>query len=331
MRPTVGFVVHHSKSHSFFHAVQKVNSLAEFVVGSHVSDFPSSIKFDCIVACSPAVHPVVEQILLNHLETKWVHSYFAGVDGIKPLIDNVLIPRNITLTNARGAYSHSLAEYCMMCMLYFNKQVPRLQSTNSARNWDSFQMMELRGKTLCLIGYGHISKATAQMAKVFGMNITAVRRGASNLDGDGLASKIYSSSEPDWYIKALPEADFVLSTLPGTADTHHFLSKREFTVFKEGGILISIGRGRVINEADLIEAIKCGNIAGAAMDVFEKEPLPKESELWGLGNDKVLLSYHNADKVSASDEDAIGVFMENLNAYVNNEQFVTLVDKNSGY
>merc|ERR1719440_393390 len=203
-------------------------------------------------------------------------------------------------------------------MLHFNKQIPRLQQQKKTRNFEKFIMSELHGKTVGFVGFGDIAQTTVPFCRAFGMRVVALRQ-SKNSSGNDLADKIYytglgASPDGDQKLDLFREADYVVCSLPGGAPTKHFCGKEEFAAMKETGIFISIGRGTCVDEAALVEALKEGKIAGAALDVFEKEPLPQESPLWTC--EGILLSPHNADLTATYIKQSWDVFLSKREAFV---------------
>jgi phosphoglycerate dehydrogenase-like enzyme len=181
----------------------KMRSRADFIVGNSVEEFTSHAQFDkinAIIWVPPAANSLLSSLWkkLDNSRVKWVHSGFAGVDAIHPFILEHLVQRkDIVVTNAKGAYSRSLAEYAMCATLHFEKQVSRIQRNSQAKVWDKFVMGELHGKTMGFVGFGDIAQATAKIAKNgFGMKIVAMRRQQGG-DASGLADACFSSEVPE--------------------------------------------------------------------------------------------------------------------------------------
>lgn len=219
----------------------------------------------------------------------WFHSITAGLDHI--WCDSLLNDDNIRVSNTKGVFCLTLAEYVMGACLHFAKQVPLLMQQQNDKNWNRFFMHELRGSTMGIVGYGDIGRATAKLAKAFGMSVSAYRRRPELYRGDDLVDNIFLQGELQ---KMMATSDYVVVCAPLTADTIDLISTAELAIAKPGQVIINVGRGPIINEAALISALKSGDrIKGCALDVFNQEPLPETSELWSLPN--LLLSPHNAD------------------------------------
>ena len=265
---------------------------------------------------------------------RWMHGFYAGVDPIASFARED-IP-DIPLSNGRGAFSSSLAEYALTAALHFNKQIPRCMDNRRERRWDKFVMGELRGLTIGLLGAGSIAQATGRLAKAFGMNTVALRRNARKQNESGAFDMIvgpYDGPILPAHKKALLEqSDVVVCTLPGTPDTKHFMSASEFAAMKPGAIFVSLGRGIAVDEVALDAALRGGHLGGVALDVFEVEPLPETSPLWDpIHGERLLLTSHNADYTETYFHLGWDVWKENLAAFMKGDPPVTPVDKNAGY
>jgi len=308
--------------------LSQLSGKARYVIGKDVGSFQSNLEeVEVIVhaAFAGGKADVVADLWPHCKRLRWIHSLSAGVDSLLPVLSPLPGSSEIPVTNAKGAFSRSLAEYSLGAMLHFNKQVPRLQSNRESRVWDKFIMNEMYSKTVGFVGFGDIAKATARLCKAFGMRIVALRQGA--FDESGLADEVYGSADK---LKVF-EQDFVVCTLPGTPLTYHFCGEAEFAAMKKSAVFVSLGRGVCVDESALAAALSEGRIAGAALDVFETEPLPLDSKLWGCDN--LLLSPHNADLTPTYLQDAMAVFMDRLEEFSAPDfsEFREVVDKVKGY
>eukprot|EP00929_Paragymnodinium_shiwhaense_P064316 TRINITY_DN32209_c0_g1_i1.p1 TRINITY_DN32209_c0_g1~~TRINITY_DN32209_c0_g1_i1.p1 ORF type:complete len:227 (-),score=42.61 TRINITY_DN32209_c0_g1_i1:10-690(-) len=208
-----------------------------------------------------------------------------------------------------------------MAMLYFNKQVPRLQRNGAERKWEKFVMGELAGATVGFVGFGDIAQSTARLCKAFGMRILALRnrrpgKGEPRGDSSGannLADVVYYSEDDPARLELWRQADFVVCSLPGGQGTLKFCGEAQFGAMKKTAVFISLGRGTAVDEAALSSALDEGRLAGAALDVFFTEPLPDDSRLWRCDN--VLLSSHNADLTANYMDRTWTLFMDRLRQY----------------
>ena len=317
-----------------------------FLVGNTAAELlalPELAEAEALLFVPPGNPAILGDVFAAAPRVRWCHSFFAGVDALQPFVKAHLqakrvlpaaaggaeVEVDVPLTNGKGAFSDSLAEWVMTAALHFNKQVPRVLANRGARVWDKFVMGTLAGKTIGLVGFGHIGQTTARMAKSgFGMRVIACRRGADAPDASvgGLADHVYGIEER---ARLFAESDFVVCALPGTAETADFCGAAEFGAMKESGVFISIGRGLAVDEAALAEALLAKRIAGAALDVFKVEPLPQESKLWECDN--LVLTAHNADFTEDYFELGWSVWRANLDGIRAGTGVVTPVSKTAGY
>jgi phosphoglycerate dehydrogenase-like enzyme len=254
---------------------------------------------------------------------RWVHSLAAGLDT---LLFDELIDSPVPLTNSRGVFARSLAEFAITGMLYFAKDLPRMLRSKGQGRWDPFLIEELHGRTLGIVGYGEIGRTTAALAMAFGMEIHGVRKRPELFAGDALVDRAFGGDELH---EMLGTADYVLTSAPLTPETRGMIGAPEFAAMKRSAVLLNFGRGPVVSEPALIEALQTGSIRGAVLDVFEVEPLPPESPLWALPN--VLISPHCADNTVTWMDDAMELFIDNFARYDAGEPLRNIAQKRSGY
>jgi len=283
---------------------------------------------------------MMELMAGGHLPNlRWAHCFYAGVDQIADVATQYFVPGDILLSNGRGAFSSSLAEYAMATALHFIKQVPRCMENRREKKWDKFVMGELKGRTLGLVGAGSIATYTARLAKAFGMRTVALRRNArkplSAEEGavyDLVLGPYDGPVLPAHKAALFGQSDVVVCTLPGTADTHHFVSSAEFAAMKPGSVFVSLGRGMAVDEAALDSALRGGRLGGAALDVFETEPLPEDSPLWDAAHgDRLFLTAHNADYTEDYFKEGWRVWKENYASLTRGDGVATPVDVSAGY
>lgn len=257
---------------------------------------------------------------------EWVHVRSAGIDFLE---SDDLAKVNIPVTNAKGQFSSSLAEYTMMACSYFAKDLPRLMKQQKAKNWEKYDVEELRGKTLGIVGYGDIGRACAKLAHVYGMKIIALRRHPEKSELDPYCSVVYGTDKKSLN-RLMSESDYIVCSAPSTIDTRGMVNADAFEAVKDNAVFINLGRGPVIDEDALIKALKNGKLKGAALDVFTEEPLPQSNELWNLDN--VLLSPHNMDQTSTFMHEAAEFFVyENLPRFICGKDLMNPVDPKAGY
>jgi phosphoglycerate dehydrogenase-like enzyme len=336
----VAFIV--DKTHPHCKALEQIlkDVSFKFMIGNTLEEFGGAENLKDVDLIAPVVFGGGRMDLLTELwplcpKLRWVHSLAVGVEALVPQMKVLPGGLDVPLTNGKGAYSRVLAEYVLAAMLHFNKHVVRLQQQKKSRTWEKFNMSELHGKTVGFVGFGDIARTTVPYCRAFGMRVTALRQSKNSI-GNELADKVYYSGagappEGDQRLDLFKEADYVVCSLPGGADTKHFCGRDEFAAMKETAVFISIGRGTCVDEAALADVLKEGKIGGAALDVFEKEPLPQESPLWAC--EGLLLSPHNADQTAEYIQNSFDVFLSNRNAFVapGFAGFDVQVDKVKGY
>ncbi len=255
----------------------------------------------------------------------WVHSLSAGVEK---MLFPALVESPVPVTNARGVFKRPLAEFAVLGMLYFYKHVRRLVESQRAHKWDDFMVDMLPGKVMGVVGYGEIGRECALLAKALGVTVYATRRNPQRSTGDSIVDRIFPVTELN---RMLSEVDVVLAAAPLTPETEHMLSDGEFQVMKRSAIIINVGRGPVIDEAALIRALQGGQVAGAALDVFEEEPLPADHPFWGMEN--VLISPHCTDRTRDPDwlDMSAQFFVQNFQRFIDGKELENVVDKRAGY
>lgn len=231
----------------------------------------------------------VAEALAAAPNVRWVHSASAGVNHL--LVSELLGNDDIVLTNAKGVYSHSLAEFACFGMKWFALDIPRLMKAKADRRWSPADVGELRGGTLGVVGLGDIGSAVAKLAKAHGMTVVGLRRRKfSRGDRERLG---VDEVEQD-VVALCRRCDFVCVATPATPATTKLLSREAIAALPSHAVVVNVGRGVCIDEEALAEALAAKRIRGAALDVFAEEPLPPSSPLWSLDN--VLITPHCADR-----------------------------------
>lgn len=259
---------------------------------------------------------IAETALQENSKLKWVQTWSAGVDTL-PL--ERLREKGILLTNASGVHAIPLSESIFAMMLSFPRQIYAAVRNQMQNKWDSTlsapgltTLGEINGKTLVIAGVGEIGRETARLAKAFGMRVIGVRRSDKpepNVD------RMYTL---DGLHEALGQADYIVNVLPLTNETRHIFNASAWNAAKNGAVFINVGRGPTVDTNALIEALNQGRIGGAALDVFEEEPLPAEHPLWSM--EQVVITPHIAGDNDRYAERVIEIFTENLKAYVQGQK-----------
>ncbi|MBI2846708.1 MAG: D-2-hydroxyacid dehydrogenase [Chloroflexi bacterium] len=257
---------------------------------------------------------------------RWIQLAGAGIDFF---LGTETMESDVVLTNASGASAIPIAEFVIGYMIMFVKQCPDLFAHKRERLWQrrTYNVSELFGKTIGIVGLGSIGKEVARLANAFGMRVIATRRSAV-AESDRIAN-VDTLLPRNALLNLLAKSDFVVLCVPLTTETSKMIGERDLKAMKRTAYLINIARGSVVDEQALIRALKEGWIAGAALDVFEVEPLPKESPLWDLPN--VILSPHISGTSDRFEERVTDIFCENLKRYLAGKELTNVVDKARGY
>lgn len=271
---------------------------------------------------------------------KWIQTHTAGVDF---LLDKPIWRSGVKLTSLSGVHPVPITERVLTLMLALARHLPlmlRLQQQAEwpEDRWKLFARPELRGSTLGIVGYGAIGRELARQAQALGLRVLAANRSGVRQPDNGFREP--GTGDPQGVIPEimysivnlsdmLPQCDYVVSLLPGTPSTYHLFNADQFALMKPSAYFFNFGRGAVVDEAALIDALQGGVIAGAGLDVFEVEPLPPESPLWQMDN--VIVSPHVGGFSPKYDERASDLFAENLRRYLADEPLLNLVERERGY
>lgn len=259
---------------------------------------------------------------------RWIHCTAASVTGV---LFPALIDSDVLVTNARGLHGDAMAEHALGMMLALTRKLHHARDAQRAHEWSQVAQWSeppaigsLAGSTLGLVGLGAIGSALATRARALGMRVIAVRK--------------HPAAEPapadeQWEVARLAEllavSDWVALVAPLTAETKGMIGARELARMKPGARLVNLGRGALVDEGALIEALRSGRLAGAALDVFAEEPLPATSPLWDLR--EVLLTPHTSGLAPRYWERAMQQFTDNLRRWLAGEPLRNVVDKRAGY
>lgn len=247
--------------------------------------------------------------LLDHApRLKFIQSIGAGVDQFDRA---ALQSRGIRLASARGVNRNAVSEHAMANMLAFARQLHTGRDHQHQHFWRGMlsdltqREDELGGKTLLIVGLGEIGARLAKLARAFDMRVIATKRNPAT--ATGLADEVQT---PDRLLDLLPQADFVVLTCPLTPETQNLINTEALNAMKPGSYLINMARGRCVDEAALLEALRANRLAGAGLDCFWDEPLPKDSPFWDMP--QVLITPHTAGETRRYEENVIDILMENL-------------------
>jgi phosphoglycerate dehydrogenase-like enzyme len=307
-------------------------------VERHMPNVPERAWADAEILYTGSIFPTPTQAP----RLRWIQLHSAGVDhAVK---EAIVQAEDVEVTTASGIHAAQMAEYALAMMLTFEYQIPRMLALKEKAEWPSnrgklFAPYALRGQTVGIIGYGVIGRELARLADALGMRVLASKRDAMRPDLDDayyepgtgdpageLPARIYP---PQALASMVKECDYVVVTLPTTTATYHMVNAEVLKAMKKTAILINVGRGSVIDEAELISALASERIRGAALDVFETEPLPSSSPLWNLDN--VIISPHVSGNTVRYHEKAAALFVENLQRYLDKRPLLNVLKREHGY
>ena len=238
---------------------------------------------------------------------KWVHFVSTGVDQ-HPFLRN-LVERKVRLTTSAGSNGEPVAQTAICGLLMLARNFPHWWAAQGRREWAPLRgdasPRDLKGQTVLILGLGSIGMAVARFCQALGMHVIGVRRSPRRPD-DPVQEMHTLAALPD----LLPRCDWVVLACPLTPETRRIVNAGTLARLPRGARLVNVARGGVVDEAALLQALKSGQLGGAYLDVFEKEPLPPDSPLWSLPN--VILTPHNASVSSGNNDRATQIFFANL-------------------
>lgn len=305
----------------------------------HFPEVPESAWADVEVLYTIRNYPEPE----NAPRLRWVQLHFAGLD--RALTKRIIQTEDILVTSASGIHAQQMANYCLMMMLAFNYRLPLLLEHQRRVLWDAdrhqiFDPLDMHRQTVGIVGYGSIGRELARLCQALGMRVLASKR---NVKQPAISAGEYSppgTGDPQGEIpdRLYPgtavatmaaESDYLVVTTPLTPQTRHLIDETVLKAMKPGAILINVARGEVVDEKALISALAAERIGGAALDVFEEEPLPSGSPLWNLPN--VILTPHISGNSQHYHEKAAELFIENLRRYMDKRPLLNALNRDAGY
>ncbi|GAB5493355.1 MAG: D-2-hydroxyacid dehydrogenase [Phototrophicaceae bacterium] len=274
---------------------------------------------------------------------RWIQLNYAGVNSVvkRPIAQ----AEDIAITSASGIHATQIANYSLMMMLAFNYRLPKMLEFQQEKKWvknrdEVFNPHDMNKQTLGIVGYGSIARELARLADAMGMTVLATKRDAMKTAESETDYTPEGTGDPEGTIperiypgEALAtmasECDYLVVTAPLTEQTRHMVNARVLDAMKESAVLINIARGALVDENALITALSQKKIRGAALDVFEEEPLPNTSPLWDLDN--VILSPHVSGNTDNYHGVAADLFIANLHRYLENKPLYNQLNREIGY
>lgn len=259
---------------------------------------------------------------------RWIHSPAAGVGS---MLFPEMVRSPIVMSNSRGNSSTTIAEHVIAVTLALLRDFPLAWRRQAERVWAQNEfdagasIRTLRGARVLIVGLGSIGGETARLMSAFGALVTGVRRRAAGSPPPGVQAVV----PPERLLDELPSADVVVLSAPQTAATVHVIAERELAAMKEAAVLVNVSRGKLVDERALVQALESGRLRGAALDVFEHEPLDRGSPLWGRPD--VLITPHVSGFHAGHWPRATQLFADNLRRFAAGQPLANVVDKEAGY
>ena len=298
---------------------------AELLEAADLPQLEISAALDCasaqasIASCNIILGdpPLAGEVLASAARLEWLQSSWAGVDHLCRSNSR----RDYLLTNSKGMFGKLVSEYVMTYLFALERQVFKMLSNQGEKRWQPLAYRPARDIALGIIGLGSIGRRLAVTARHFGIRVTGLNRSGKPCDE---VEKVYTSDDLAGFLEGL---DYIVLTLPATPQTKHVINADVLRLMKPSAVLMNVGRGNSVNEADLVQALRDGVISGAVLDVFENEPLDAESPFWLLPN--VFITPHTS--AISFPEEIAGLFIDNYKRFLQHEPLLHVVDFDLGY
>ncbi len=251
---------------------------------------------------------------------RWMQACSSGVSHI---LGTGLLDENVTLTNAAGVHADALGESTMAAVLFHAKQLQKRLDNQATRTWEELHCDELRGRTMTVLGIGHIGSAVARLAGAFRMRLIGVRRNPQPTE------HFETVVGPDELHTVLAETDYLVIACPLTDETHGMIGAPEFDAIKEGAYLINVSRGLVVQQQPLLAALNSGKLSGAFLDAHAEEPLPNDHPFWDTSGITVIP--HDSHSSPYIGDNIVDLFTDNLRRYIAGEPLRNVIDRERGY
>jgi phosphoglycerate dehydrogenase-like enzyme len=307
-------------------------------VVQHFPEIPPSVWATTEILYTVRHYPQPEEAPM----LRWIQLNSAGIE--RALKQRIVQAEDIVVTSASGIHATQIANYCLMMILAFQYKLPAMLNFQRENTWaenqyEIFNPSDIHRQTLGIAGYGSIARELARLADALGMTVLATKRDVKNPaeletdysegigDPEGIIpERIYPGEALASMAK---DCDYLVLTVPMTEKTRHMVNERVLEAMKETAMLINIARGAIVDEKALITALSQGKIGGAALDVFEEEPLPSSSPLWQMDN--VIISPHVSGNTSNYHDKAADLFVANLQRYLGKKPLYNQLNRDFGY
>ena len=269
---------------------------------------------------------ITRKIFLASQKMRWIQCPGTGIDKIMSIPE--IIDSDVVVTNSRGPHTEPMADHGIAMILTFAHKLRDLWEDQKQRKWDlpfyDEKMVELNGSIMGILGVGGIGSAVARRAAAFGIDVYGV-----DIDKNAGGPGVKEIWGPDRLDDLLKISDWFVVSVPYTVETDNLLAKNHLQNLKEGGRLIVLSRGGIVNQSDVLDLLENGPISGAGFDVTDIEPLPENDPLWS--HPEVLISPHVSALTSEMWDGRREIFKENLRRYLSNKPFLYVCDKTAGY
>jgi phosphoglycerate dehydrogenase-like enzyme len=304
----------------------------------HFPDVPNDVIANTEILFTGRYFPEPEQAPM----LRWIQLFTAGMNHT--FKHRIVQAEDIMVTSTSGIHATSMSNYALMMMLSFNFKMRMAYDLQSKAEWlpqamQTFASVDMSEQTVGIVGYGSIGRELARLCSTMGMTVLASKRDVKKTaDVDGyieprtgdptgeIPDRIYPAEA---IMSMAKDCDYLVVIVPMTPETKHMINDDVFDAMKDTAILINIARGSVVDEPALITALSSGKIGGAALDVFEQEPLPSTSPLWNLDN--VIITPHISGFTKSYHQKAAKVFKENLKLYLDNRPLLNQLNRSKGY
>lgn len=296
----------------------------EFVRAHNIDDAAKAIV-DVDAAFTPFLKP---EMVAAAPKLRWVHSPAAAVEGLLPL--NVLNDGGVLVTNSKGIQAVPIAEHVMGGILMLSRKFNRTFEAQRERQWIQNDLTDdwpwlLSGQRMTIVGLGTIGIEIAKRANAFGIHVTGVRR-SIDAPKPSFVDRVVG---PDQLDSALSQCDLLVLSAPGVGSTHRMIGASQIARLNRGAVLVNVARAGIVDDTAMRQALESGQLGGAVLDVFEREPLDPTDGLWTMKN--VVLTPHSSGFRASHWNDVRDLFAENLQRYLRGEMLLNQVDLAAGY
>jgi phosphoglycerate dehydrogenase-like enzyme len=314
-------LIHYDRSHLFLDAIQERHPDAEI----HICDTYDGLAADLAAFGSEIIFSIKfgkgtypRDAVLSAQNLRWFNVGGAGIDHLTPWD-----PEYLTVTNSAGVAADVMAQHTMAAILSLTLAWPKFIRAQAERRWAPAKIASVEGRSVCVVGLGHTGAAVARRAGAMGLRVVGVRAHPRAMDG---IERVYG---PDELHAALGDGDYVVICMPLTPDTRHLIDAKALAAMRPGAFLIDVSRGGVVDGEALVEALQSDHLTGAALDVFETEPLPADSPFWDLDN--VIVTPHSSSIDVGWERRSALMFCDNLDHWRAGEPLERITDPMRGY